>query len=316
MNNYRGQIGFQFKRLRSKDLAFRVNSVTPRYVLMTAAHNEEALLNLTIASVLSQTVLPALWVIVSDRSTDATDDIIRAARDQHCFIRFLRLEQNVGRGAIAKVNALTLAHKELVDCEHEFVGNLDADVSFDTTYFERLIQYFDYIPNLGIGGGLIYERRGLEFRGRPSNSIRSVAHAAQLMRRKCYDEIGGYIALKYGGEDWHAEIRARAKGWQVTSFPELKVMHHRPTGGADPVLLHRFREGKMDYSVGSHPAFEMLKCARRVPERPFIAGALSRLAGFLWSCACRDRRLISPEHINYLRKEQLERVKALLGQSN
>ncbi len=40
------------------------------YVLMTAAHDEERFIERTIASVLSQTLLPQVWVIVSDNSTD------------------------------------------------------------------------------------------------------------------------------------------------------------------------------------------------------------------------------------------------------
>ena len=40
------------------------------YVLMTAAYNEEALIEATIRSVLAQTLRPQSWVIVSDNSTD------------------------------------------------------------------------------------------------------------------------------------------------------------------------------------------------------------------------------------------------------
>lgn len=42
---------------------------------MTAVRNEEAYLPGTIVSVLSQTILPKRWVIVSDGSTDGTDEI-------------------------------------------------------------------------------------------------------------------------------------------------------------------------------------------------------------------------------------------------
>ena len=42
----------------------------PRFVLITPAHNEEALIKKTIESVISQTILPMRWVIVDDGSTD------------------------------------------------------------------------------------------------------------------------------------------------------------------------------------------------------------------------------------------------------
>jgi hypothetical protein len=43
----------------------------PRFVLITPAHNEEALIKKTIESVISQTILPMRWVIVDDGSTDS-----------------------------------------------------------------------------------------------------------------------------------------------------------------------------------------------------------------------------------------------------
>ncbi|MCK4830926.1 glycosyltransferase family 2 protein, partial [bacterium] len=46
------------------------------YVLITPARNEEDYIEKTIQSVISQTILPAKWVIVSDGSTDLTDEIV------------------------------------------------------------------------------------------------------------------------------------------------------------------------------------------------------------------------------------------------
>ena len=49
---------------------------TLNYVLITPAHNEEAYIEKTLISMLNQTLLPLKWVIVSDGSTDQTDDIV------------------------------------------------------------------------------------------------------------------------------------------------------------------------------------------------------------------------------------------------
>lgn len=50
------------------------NSLT--YVLVTPARNEEAFIEQVIQSVLAQSVLPLKWAIVSDGSTDRTDEIV------------------------------------------------------------------------------------------------------------------------------------------------------------------------------------------------------------------------------------------------
>ena len=46
------------------------------YVIITPARNEEAFIDQTIKSVISQTFLPKRWIIVSDGSTDRTDEIV------------------------------------------------------------------------------------------------------------------------------------------------------------------------------------------------------------------------------------------------
>jgi glycosyltransferase involved in cell wall biosynthesis len=142
-----------------------------RYVLMTAAHNEARLIGITIEAVLAQTVLPSLWVIVSDRSPDDTDNVVAGYCLKHSFMRLIRLDNNICRGTIAKVNALMTASDEISRCDHNYVGNLDADVSIDNRYFECLLSCFRLNPSLGIAGGLIYEKQGTCFRPRMSNSI-------------------------------------------------------------------------------------------------------------------------------------------------
>jgi poly-beta-1,6-N-acetyl-D-glucosamine synthase len=279
-----------------------------RYVIVTAAHNEEGFLELTIQSVLAQSIRPIRWVIVSDRSTDRTDAIAASFAAQHDFIRFLRRDHSLSRGSSSKISALSKAIEQLGDCDYDFIANLDGDVSFDPDYFTSLLAQFQKDPGLGIAGGVVYEPRNGVFRPRISNTLRSVAHAGQMVRRTCYDQIGGWLALEYGGEDWYAEIRARKFGWRVAAFAEQRLLHYRPTGGASPLFQHRFSEGKMDHSVGSHPVFEIAKCARRIPEKPFLLGSLARMGGFIWSYATRRPRAIDAEMVRFLRQEQLGRI--------
>jgi glycosyltransferase involved in cell wall biosynthesis len=280
---------------------------------MTAAYNEEANIEKTIESVLSQTLLPARWVIVSDGSSDRTDEIVQGYAEKYSFIRFLRVVRSPGRSFGSKVRALHAGGEILKDVRCDFIGNLDADVSVPPSYFEDLIAQFERRPTLGLAGGFVYEETGGEYRSRRSNRTYSVAHSGQLVRRECYEAIGGYAILEYGGEDWHAQTCAQMKGWQIEAFPALRILHHRHTGEGDNLLRHKFRQGRMDYSLGSDPLFETLKCAERLPEKPFFIGSVARLAGFFWSWAGRDQRPVSKEFIAFLRSEQIARTKSLLG---
>jgi len=289
--------------------ADRMQSVSSRdYVLMTAAHNEEAFIEKTVESVLRQTVLPKRWVIVSDGSTDNTDRIIESYASQHPFISFLKLTRPAGRNFGSKGMALERGCKLLEGISFEFTGNVDADVAIEPPYFETLIDHFERDPKLGIAAGFVYEEENGVFRSRAANRVHSVPHAAQLVRRECYQAIGGYATFKYGGEDWYAQQSAKMKGWQVRALPELKVFHHRRTGAASSPLRYHFRAGRSDYSFGSDPVFELFKCALRVSEYPWFVGAVTRFLGFAWSGISREKRPVSKEFVDFLRREQWARL--------
>jgi poly-beta-1,6-N-acetyl-D-glucosamine synthase len=282
-----------------------------QYVLITAAYNEESNIEKTIQAVLSQTVLPLRWVIVSDGSYDKTDDIVRAWAREHALIHFLRIRRNPGHSFGSKVRALHTAISALKDINYQFIGNIDADVSVDPQFFEQLMEWCIAHPVLGIAGGFVVEEDRGQYRNRRQNRVYSVAHAAQIVRRECFEAIGGYAVLKYGGEDWHAQISAKMKGWAVRAFSDLKIYHHRHTGEANNLLLHKFRQGRMDYSVGSDPLFEFLKCMLRVLDRPFLIGSVMRFAGFCWALLRREQRPVSNEFIAFLRAEQKTRLRLL-----
>lgn len=282
------------------------------YVLMTAAYNEEAHIGETITSVLSQTHPPERWVIVSDGSTDGTNQIVERYVREHRFIHFQRMRRPPGRAFSSKVIALHSAARLLEGASYEFIGNLDADVSVNPSYFEQLIARFESDPELGVASGFVLEEAGGQFRSRSSNRVDSVPHAAQLVRRACYEAIGGYAVLKYGGEDWYAQTSARMHRWKARAFPELSIFHHRHTGTGTNLLKDRFRLGRLDYSFGSHPLFEILKCFRRIPEWPFCVGAMQRLMGYTWCYICGERRAVPDEIASFLRSEQKGRLLSLL----
>ena len=61
--------------------------MTGRYVIVTAAKDEAALIGEVIDRVADQTVLPLLWLIVDDGSTDRTAEIVAEKAARHLWIR-------------------------------------------------------------------------------------------------------------------------------------------------------------------------------------------------------------------------------------
>jgi glycosyltransferase involved in cell wall biosynthesis len=279
------------------------------YVLMTAARNEERHIRKTLQSVVDQTQLPKRWLVVSDGSTDLTDQYVRDFAGRYSFIRLLRLDNAGERSFSSKSFALNAGYAEIRDVEYDFIGILDADVSLPPNYYEQLLAKFDMQPRLGVAGGVIVEARRGEWQRRYSDSIDDVAGAIQFFRRKCYEDTGGFMPLKWGGEDAAANAIARQKRWQVRTFTQLRAYHHRPTGTAGAsVRGARFREGAQDYFLGYHPLFELGKCLRRLLEPPYFTGSLLRLCGYCWPRIQGEPPTAPAEFVRDLRQQQMRRL--------
>lgn len=281
------------------------------YVLITAAYNEERLIGNTLESVIAQTLLPKRWIIVSDGSTDHTDEIVQRYARKYPFIELYRITEQHARDFGAQVNAINLGYERVRHLEFDFIANLDADISFGPDYYATLTDRLAADETLGMVGGSIFEDHGHGFQPRLSNSVHSVAHAVQLFRRDSFEAIGGYVPLKYGGPDWVAEIKVRRLGMRVYSFPDLVVLHHRPAASAGGFVRGWYRQGLMDYSLGSVPLFEFIKCVRRLREHPIGIGAFARFVAFVISYAVRAPRLMDSDFIEYLRREQWQRIWAI-----
>src|SRR6266481_6672836 len=106
----------------------------PSYVLVTPARNEAQFIELTINSVVAQTVRPRKWAIVSDGSTDGTDDIVNKYAAEHPWIELVRMPERRERHFAGKVNAFNAGYARVADLNYDVIGNLDADVSFDEGY--------------------------------------------------------------------------------------------------------------------------------------------------------------------------------------
>lgn len=282
------------------------------YALITAACNEKDYIERTIESVLDQTLPPAIWVIVSDGSTDGTDAIVERY-GRYAFIRLLRIERTYKRDFASKVYALNEGATQAAKANVSYIGHLDADITFAPDYYSRLIEKLEVDVTLGVAGGTIYEWTGNAFSPRPLNSYRSVAGAIQMFRRDCYESLRGFQALRYGGEDWCAEVTARMNGWRVESFADLKVYHHRPTGSGTGLFRNAYRQGRMDFSLGSHPLFEIARVSRRLGASPNGISSLIRLLGYIAGHFSSEKRIVSDQFCAFLRREEMTRLWRLVG---
>src|SRR3989442_14552513 len=122
------------------------------YVLITPARNEEAFIEQTIKSVVCQTILPVKWVIVSDGSTDGTDDIVKKYAAEHKWMELVRMPERTERHFAGKVHAFNAGYEKVRDLNYDIIGNLDADITFEEDYISFLLRKFTENSQLVVGG--------------------------------------------------------------------------------------------------------------------------------------------------------------------
>ena len=282
------------------------------YVLITPARNEAQFIEQTIRSVVGQIVRPLRWVIVSDGSTDGTDEIVNRFVAQHDWIELVRLPEHQQRNFAGKVAAFNAGYAKVEPLAFDVVGNLDADVSFESDYLAFLISKFVENSRLGVAGTPYREEKPMH--DERFKNPEHVSGACQMFRRQCFEEIGGYLPIRSGGVDLIALLSAQAKGWQTQRFDEKSCVHHRSVGSGQHagVCRRMLNLGKKDYQLGSHPTFEIFRSALRMKSPPYIVGAVLMLTGYMWALLSRTERTMPDQLIKIRQADQMQRLRDTL----
>ena len=280
------------------------------YVLVTPVRDEVEFIELTIRSVIAQTARPVKWVIVSDGSTDGTDDIVSRYASEHPWIELVRMPERRERHFAGKVYAFQAGYANLRGMKYDAIGNLDGDVSFDAEFFGFLLHKLAEDDRLGLVGAPYVEnsRHAYDY---SFSSVDDVPGLCQLFRRECFEEIGGYTPLKRGGIDYVALIAARMKGWRTRAFTEKVCIHHGTAQRRG--FSARFGLGVKDYALGNGPVWELLRTFYQMTRRPYFLGGFLLGAGYFWALVSRRERPISSEMVAFIRQGHTRRLRRTLA---
>jgi poly-beta-1,6-N-acetyl-D-glucosamine synthase len=281
---------------------------TPAYTIITPVRNEGQYLRGTVESVVAQSAPPQRWVLVNDGSTDETAEVIESAAKRYPWIVAMhRADRGFRKAGAGVIEAFYDGYISVSAEPWDFLIKLDGDLSFDSRYFEGCLQRFQQDPKLGIGGGMICnEIKGVlvaESQGDPPFHVRG---AVKMYRRDCWQQIGGL--LKAPGWDTLDELKANMLGWKTYSFPELKISHHRVAGDVDGAWKNWVKNGRANYITGYHPLFMMVKCMKRLFQKPYGLASVGLLTGFVTGYLKRTPQVEDEALIRYLRREQINRL--------
>jgi cellulose synthase/poly-beta-1,6-N-acetylglucosamine synthase-like glycosyltransferase len=228
----------------------------PKVSIVVAAKDEEQNLPRCLESLVSlEYPKDSLEIIVvNDQSVDATADIIDKKSREFRFMRRLDAKENSKlRG---KTNALA---QGIENSTGDFVFLTDADCAVPTTWITETLKYFG--PQTGIVGGVTV----ISKTDRPVHGIQAldwdmlltigagVATVGKplgclgnnlVVRRKAYDEVGGYGEIKFSVTEDFALFKAIANSgkWRYR-FPmeKLTIVETLPVESIKEVFAQRKR---------------------------------------------------------------------------
>lgn len=259
----------------------------------------------TLDSVIAQSVLPKLWVIVDDGSTDATPLILAEYVAAHDWIRVVTRKDRGTRAVGPGVIEAFYAGYETIDPDQfEFLCKLDLDLRLPVAYFEGLMQRMEADPTIAacsgkayieLDGRLVHERHGDE----------AAIGASKFYRMSCFKAIGGFVReVMWDGIDGH---RCRMNGWTACSWddPALRFIHLRPMGSSQQnIIAGRKRHGYGQYFMGTGLLYMLANAANRLNERPYVIGSLVMLWGWLQAAIERKPRYGDQRFRRFLRHFQ------------
>jgi biofilm PGA synthesis N-glycosyltransferase PgaC len=276
------------------------------YVVVTPARNEAEYIGSTVESMLNQTVVPRLWVVVDDGSTDDTAGIVERATADVDWVQLVRRadrgHRSAGTGVMA---AFRDGLADVGDIDWEFLVKLDGDLRFEDDYFESCLNGFKSDPTLGIAGGKVYDvyPDRVVYDSHPDFHVRG---ATKIYRRECWDAIGGLIEAP--GWDTLDEVKANQLGWRTRTLPESPIYQLRPTGEAAGTWSNWSKNGAAAYRSGYHPAFVLARAGRRLLRPPSVAAPTALVWGYTKAWLTRIDRIDDPELLRYVKKQQWNRL--------
>jgi glycosyltransferase involved in cell wall biosynthesis len=237
------------------------------YAVITPARDEEEMLPGLAASLRAQSIVPLQWIIVENGSTDDTARVARELANDLEWVRVVEIPGSASpeRGAPI-VRALTTALED-IDSAIDYVVSVDADVTFGSDYFARLLGEFAADPTLGIASGRAREQ-STDGEWRPIDVTGgSVWGATRAYRRECLDDI---LPLESRhGWDGMDQLTARSKGWTTRTILDLPFYHHRPEGGRESSTWAHWRQvGETCHYMGYRPWYAALRSLHNLRRSP------------------------------------------------
>jgi glycosyltransferase involved in cell wall biosynthesis len=244
------------------------------YAAITPARNEAVNLERLASSLKSQIAVPSSWIVVDSGSTDDTVAVAESLAADSGWIQVVTVDGEASPEPGAPVVRAFHAGLAELTGEVDIVVKLDADVSFEPDYFERLLAAFRADESLGIASGDCYEESE---GGRWKPIYVTAGHARGATRAYRWQCLQDVLPLVEGvGWDGIDEVKASILGWRTGCVAGLPFYHHRKLGARDGRRSLRWaRQGHAAHYMGYRPSYLILRTLHHARRDPAAAAMLT-----------------------------------------
>lgn len=276
------------------------------YYIVIPAHNEATLINLTLESLIKQTVLPKKVVVVNDNSTDNTADIVLAFAKEHPYIALVNKESSAIHLPGSKVIQAFNTGLETLDKNYDIMMKADADLIFPNNYFETIIKHFKSDPTIGMVGGFCYIEKNGNWILENLTDKDHIRGALKAYRKETFKQIGGLKAQM--GWDTVDELLCKFYNWKVITDASLHVKHLKPTG-ANYNKTARYKQGEAFYTLGYGFMITAIASAKLsfMKKKPFLF--FDYIQGFLKAKSTKKPLMVTTEQAKFIRNFRIKKMK-------
>ena len=276
-----------------------------KYLIITPVRDEENTIEITIKSVLNQSILPAKWLIIDDNSTDNTPKIIEKYSLNYSFIKSLSIDDQrkriPGKGPMSIFN---YGIKTIELNQYDFIVKLDADMEFKNKYFETIFLEFTKDSKLGIASGLIIEKNTLKPSKKHYHEI--TQGPTKVYKQKCFIEIMPNEEFK--GWDFLDNIKAMKNGYKTKIINNLRAIHLKPMDQSVGYQKENYLKGYYDAHLKFSILFVFVKFLKKMLlEKPLFLNGYYYFYGYCKNLFIdkefyKDKKIISFIKVHHYRR--------------
>ena len=212
----------------------------PLLSVIVAARNEESQIQVSVLSQLEQTYKNIEWILVNDRSTNATGLIMEELKKTDLRVSVIHIEE-LPEGWLGKNNAL---YRGYLQATGKWILFTDADVKFEKEAFAKALHYFerhklDHLtasPNLSakkfwLKTFVAFFLFGFSYFKRPwaannqKSKVGTGIGAFNLVSKKAYESFGTHEMVKMRpDDDLQLGMRLKQSGYRQRIVTALRLI--------------------------------------------------------------------------------------------